>query len=154
MRISRKPMTREESDAWCARIAGHFAPHGWGFWVVDWPGRAAAIGVVGLQHVAFEAGFTPAVEIGWRIAPAFQRQGLAEEAARLALAHGFGRLALPEVVAFTAPANQASWRLMERLGMTRAGDFDHPRLPEGHALRPHLLYRITRSDWIADRMPP
>lgn len=153
MRWFPNPMGREESDAWSTRIAGHFAPHGWGFWIVELPGIAPVAGVVGLQHVSFEARFTPAVEIGWRIAPALQRQGLAEEAARIALAFGFGRLELPEVVAFTPPGNEPSWRLMERLGMARDGTFAHPRLPEGHALRTHLLYRITRAAWIADRLP-
>jgi ribosomal-protein-alanine N-acetyltransferase len=38
---------------------------------------------------------------------------------------------------------------MERLGMTRdpADDFDHPRLPVGHQLRRHVLYRLKRSDY-------
>jgi len=27
------------------------------------------------------------------------------------------------------------------------GDFDHPRLPDGHALRRHVLYRLRREDW-------
>jgi len=41
------------------------------------------------------------------------------------------------------PANLASRRVMEKIGMTRApeDDFDHPRLPEGHPLRRHVLYR-------------
>ncbi len=57
---------------------------------------------------------------------------------------GFERLALAELVSFTVPANERSWRVMERLGFTRdlAGDFDHPRLPEGHPLRRHVLYRL------------
>jgi RimJ/RimL family protein N-acetyltransferase len=88
----------------------------------------------------------PAVEIGWRIAPAFHRRGYAEEAARLALDFGFGVLRLPEVVAFTVPANLPSRRLMAKLGMTLAGEFDQPRLPEGHPLRPHLLHRLGRAD--------
>ena len=142
---------RAESDAWGSRIAAHFDPHGWGFWVVDLPGEGMA-GVVGLQHVAFDAPFAPAVEIGWRIATRFQRRGLAEEAARLALAYGFGPLGLDRIVAFTPPANVPSWSLMERLGMSRAGSFEHPRLPEGHALRHQLLYAATRRDWIDSRI--
>lgn len=152
MRHFLKPLSRAESDAWAARMRRHCDEHGWGFWPVELPGVAPFIGVVGLIHVAFEAPFTPAVEIGWRLAPAFQRRGLAEEAARLALACGFGPLGLPSVVAFTPPANTRSWRLMERLGMVRETLFDHPRLPEGHPLRPHLLYRITRDAWVARRL--
>lgn len=144
MRHFAAPMTRAESDAWAARMQAHIDAHGWGFWVVEDRASAAFAGVVGLMTIPWQARFTPAVEIGWRIAPAFRRQGLAEEAARVALGFAFGTLALPEIVAFTVPGNVTSWRLMERLGMRADGDFDHPRLPEGHALRRHLLYRIAR----------
>jgi RimJ/RimL family protein N-acetyltransferase len=108
--------------------------------------------VVGIKPAPFEAAFTPAVEIGWRIVPRIQRQGLAEEAARLALAYGFGPARLDRIVAWTPPANEPSWRLMEKLAMRRVSRFDHPRLPEGHALRPHLLYAITRDEWVTDRI--
>ena len=150
MRFFQNTHDRAESDAWGTRIAGNFADRGYGFWVAELPGDGM-IGVVGLQPVFFEAPFTPAVEIGWRIARWAQRQGLAEEAARIALAHGFGPAGLERIVAFTPPANEPSWRLMEKLGMRRDGSFAHPRLPEGHALRTHLLYMIDRADWIADR---
>ncbi|WP_424812668.1 GNAT family N-acetyltransferase [Roseococcus sp. YIM B11640] len=139
------PQTREESDAMLARIMAHHAEHGFGFWTVERKGQPGLIGLVGLSHVGFEAGFTPAVEIGWRIAPAHQRQGYAEEAARMALAAGFGPLGLREIVAWTIPANETSWRLMERLGMAQDGEFEHPKVPEGHPKRRHVLYRISAA---------
>ena len=151
MRFFANTHDRAESDAWGGRMAAHFAQHGWGFGVVELPGIASLAGVVGLLNVAFDAPFTPAVEIGWRIAARFQRQGLAEEAARLALAYGFGPLALPRIVAFTPPVNEPSWRLMQRIGMRETQRFDHPRLPEGHALRQHLLYALDRDAWMASR---
>jgi len=137
--------TRAQSDAWAARLQAHIDAHGWGFWVAEHRGTRAFLGVVGLMHVPWEARFTPAVEIGWRITPGLQRHGYAEEAARLALDFAFGPLALPEVVAFTIPANEPSWRLMEKLGMRADGRFDHPSIAEGHPAREHLLYRITRE---------
>lgn len=136
-------MTRAESDAWAARMQAHIDAHGWGFWVVEERGGAPFAGVVGLMNIPWDAPFTPAVEVGWRIAPGLRRRGLAAEAARLALDYGFATLGLQEIVAFTVPGNVASWRLMERLGMRADGAFDHPRLPEGHPLRRHLLYRIA-----------
>jgi RimJ/RimL family protein N-acetyltransferase len=48
---------------------------------------------------------------------------------------------LRELVSFTVPANVRSVHVMEKIGMTYDGAFDHPRLPEGHRLRRHLLYR-------------
>jgi ribosomal-protein-alanine N-acetyltransferase len=136
-------MDRAESDAWAARLQAHIDAHGWGFWVAEERGGAPFVGVVGLMNIPWQAHFTPAVEIGWRIAPAQRRRGLAEEAARLAIGFGFDTLALREIVAFTIAANAPSWRLMERLGMRPDGGFDHPRLPPGHPKRPHLLYRLA-----------
>jgi RimJ/RimL family protein N-acetyltransferase len=142
---------RAESDAWGRRIAAAFDGLGYGFWVLELPGEGMA-GVVGIKPVPFEAPFAPAIEIGWRIARRFQRRGLAEEAARIALAHGFGPARLDRIIAFTPPANEPSWRLMEKLGMRPEGSFEHPRVPEGHALRTQLLYAIGRAEWIASRI--
>jgi len=136
------PMTRAESDAWLDRLMAHQAAHGFSFCAVDLPG-VPCMGVVGLLHIPWQARFTPAVEIGWRIHPSQQGQGYAREAAELALAYGFGTLGLAEIVAFTVPGNRASWRLMQRLGMRADGDFGHPRLVPGHPLHHHLLYRLA-----------
>jgi len=147
MRYFAAAMTRAESDAWAARIRGHFAVYGWGFWVAAEAATGDFVGVVGLLTVPWQADFTPAVEIGWRIGSRFRRQGYAEEAARAALGFGFTTLCLEEIVAFTVPGNAASWKLMEKLGMAPAGAFDHPRLPEGHHYRRHLLYRLDQTGW-------
>jgi ribosomal-protein-alanine N-acetyltransferase len=136
------PMTRAESDAWLARLMAHQAEHGFSLCAVDLP-ENPCIGVVGLLHIPWQARFTPAVEIGWRIHRDHQGRGYAREAAELALAHGFGTLGLAEIVAFTVPANRPSWRLMERLGMRGDGEFGHPRLAPDHPLHRHLLYRLT-----------
>lgn len=143
MRHFQSVMTRADSDAWAARMRAHFDTHGWGFWVVEERGGQPFLGAVGLLTIPWQAPFTPAVEIGWRIAPWARRRGIALEAARASLDFAFGTLGLAEVVAFTIPANGPSWRMMERLGMRADGRFDHPRLPEGHPMRPHLLYRVA-----------
>jgi len=153
MRHFPAPLSRAESDAFMDRIGAHFAEHGYGFWALERHGAPGVIGLCGLARlpwaqIPWEAPADPPIEIGWRLAPAFQRQGYAEEAARIALAHGFGPLGLSEIVAFTLPENIRSWALMERLGMRRAGAFEHPRLPEGHPMRRHLLYRLRRVEWI------
>jgi len=142
-------LDRAESDAHAARISAHFTHHGFGLWAVEAPGRADFIGFAGLAVPSFDAHFTPSVEIGWRLAPEHWGNGYATEAARAALAFGFRDLALDEIVSFTVPANWPSRRVMERLGMKRsaADDFEHPALPEGHLLRPHVLYRLTRVEW-------
>lgn len=138
-------LSREESDAQAARIRKHWDDHGFGLWAVEVAGGAPFVGFIGLQHVPFAAPFTPAVEVGWRLAFEAWGNGYATEGASAALEHGFGPLGLREIVAMTVPSNERSWRVMERLGMKRAHgeDFDNPRLPEGHRLRRHILYRVA-----------
>lgn len=137
-------LDRAASDAMVDRIDAHFAAHGFGLWAVEADGELA--GYVGLQHVPFEAPFGPAVEIGWRLARSAWGKGYATEAAREACRIGFEEHGLDAIVSFTVRANERSWGVMERIGMKRdpAGDFDHPRLPPGNPLRPHILYRLFR----------
>lgn len=141
------PLSHEQSDALIARIEAHFDEHGFGLWAVEVCDTATLAGFVGLFVPSFEAHFTPCVEIGWRLAPAHWGQGYATEAAQAALAFGFNVARLEEIVSFTVPGNVRSRRVMERIGMTHnpADDFDHPSLAEGHRLRRHVLYRISRS---------
>ena len=72
--------------------------------------------------------------------------GYATEAAQAAVEDGFTCVGLKEIVALTALGNRASMRVMERLGMARTFEFDHPRLPEGNPLRRHILYRLPRAE--------
>jgi ribosomal-protein-alanine N-acetyltransferase len=141
--------SRAEIDAFIQRIKAHFAEHGFGWWAVEVPGVAPFIGYVGLTVPRFDAHFMPAVEVGWRLASAHLGQGYATEGARAALEFGFTQLGLDEIVSFTVPANTRSLRVMERIGMIHdpAEDFDHPRLPAGHPLRRHVLYRLGRARW-------
>jgi ribosomal-protein-alanine N-acetyltransferase len=136
-------LTRAESDALAAGAAAALEKRGWGLWVVERRDGREFVGCVGLDVPSFEAAFTPCVEIAWRLGAAWWGRGLATEAARECLRFAFGTLALTEVVAFTVPANLRSRALMERLGMRcdRGEDFEHPRLPAGHPLRRHVLYR-------------
>jgi ribosomal-protein-alanine N-acetyltransferase len=132
-----------EPQAWAARLKLHWREHGFGRWVVELPGEASFIGVVGLAWIPYEAHFTPAVEIAWRLARPYWSRGYATEAAQAALDYGFAELGFPEIVAVTVPANLRSRRVMERLGMTHspAEDYDHPNLPDG-PLKRHVLYRL------------
>ncbi|WP_406698293.1 GNAT family N-acetyltransferase [Singulisphaera sp. Ch08] len=146
MEFFSKTLNRQESDSLAARFRDLFNRQGYGLWALEVPGIASFIGFVGLHHETFEAPFTPCVEIGWRLAREHWGKGYATEAARAAMRYGFEQLGLDEIVSFTVPENARSWAVMERIGMTRseADDFDHPALPEGHRLRRHVLYRISK----------
>lgn len=121
------------------------ARHGHCFWAVERRDTGALIGFCGLEHGPEGTPVAGEVEIGWRLARPHWRQGFAHEAASASLAWAWAA-GMPEVVAVTTPANEPSWRLMEKLGMTRdaRADFDHPAIPAGHRLSRHLTYRIQR----------
>jgi RimJ/RimL family protein N-acetyltransferase len=139
-------LSREESDTLASRIEAHFERHGFGLWAVEIPDVTSFAGFIGLSVPSFEAPFTPCVEIGWRLAADYWGFGYATEGARVALDFAFKTLGLREVVSFTAAGNLLSRRVMEKIDMVHdpADDFDHPALPQGHRLRRHVLYRMTR----------
>ncbi|WP_213875415.1 GNAT family N-acetyltransferase [Pseudomonas sp. dw_358] len=149
MRYYPQALSRLESAAVIGNIRGHFAENGFGLWALQRKDSGEFIGFTGLNHVDFEAIFTPAVEIAWRLGRQHWGLGYASEAAWTALRCGFGQLDLDEMVAFAATANVASEKVMQAIGMRRdRSEFDHPALADGHPLRRHLLYRITRSQWL------
>ncbi len=138
-----RTLSRAESDELIARLDSGFERNGFGLWALQTRARGELIGFAGLEVPAFEAHFTPAVEVGWRLARPAWGCGYATEAGRAALAFGFLEAKLEEVVSFTTAANLRSRSVMARLGMNHdpTDDFDHPDLHEGDPLRPHVLYR-------------
>ena len=136
------------------RIKEDFKKEGFGLWAVSLIGGADFIGFIGLHRVKFTEHFTPAVEIAWRLMADYWGKGYATEGAMACLKYGFETLHLDEIVSFTTPLNKRSIAVMERIGMSRdpKDDFDHPKLPKGHPLRRHVLYRLQANEWIVKKM--
>jgi ribosomal-protein-alanine N-acetyltransferase len=145
-------LTREESDGLVEKIQLGFERDGFGLWAVEVRESGEFIGFTGLARPSFDAHFTPAVEVGWRLARQAWGHGYATEAGRASLVFAGAGAGLEEVVSLTSVGNGRSRAVMRRLGMSHdpADDFDHPGLPSGDPLRPHILYRIqarqVRSD--------
>lgn len=140
-------LSHAESNALMDRIEAHFEQHGFSWCAAELRESGEFIGFVGLAVPSFHAAFMPCVEIGWRLAAEHWGRGLATEAAREVAKYAFEQLGLTEIVSFTTVANVRSRRVMEKLGMTHdpGDDFNHPSLPEGHALARHVLYRQRRA---------
>jgi RimJ/RimL family protein N-acetyltransferase len=153
MRFFPSVVPAQDSFARARILAQGLADRGWGAWAVELKAERAFIGFIALVEPAFQAHFTPCVEIGWRLDKPYWGQGLAAEGARAALDAAFHRIGLEEVVSFTAGINAPSRRVMEKLGMCHdpSDDFDHPALSPGHPLARHVLYRAARGRWIAAR---
>lgn len=115
-----------------------FAEHGFGQWAIADRDGGPLFGAVGLRV----ADGGREVELLYALHPSRQGAGLATEAARAVLAHGFLGLSLARIAARVDAPNLASARLLERLGM----HFEGERLVEG---RPTLHYALARDAYLA-----
>lgn len=142
-----RPLRRDETAQFLDRMVRHWDEHGFGLWAVvprSEPG-ARCIGFAGLAIPSFLPAVLPAVEVGWRIAPAWWGRGLATEAARASVEFGFERLGLRSIVSIIDPGNAASLRVAEKLGMRPGRDRVHP------LTRRRL--RVMQADRAVDRPP-
>ena len=143
MRTLGPVMTREQTASliedlqWRARRFGHT------FWALEDKRDARVIGFTGLVR-----GKAPQIagelEIGWRLARDCWGKGYATEAALASIAWARAHCSDPFVIAITSETNAGSRAVMERVGMRHVPerDFDHPAVPEGDPLRPHVLYEL------------
>ena len=140
-------LSRAETEAMISTFEERISQHGFGLWAAELKATVGFIGFIGLDVPCYPLPFSPCVEVGWRLAFDYWGKGYAQEGARAALAFGFKELHLQEIVSFTAANNLRSRQVIERIGMTydAQGDFDHPKLPERHPLRRHVLYRKART---------
>jgi RimJ/RimL family protein N-acetyltransferase len=142
--------TRETTKALIQHILKHDDEHGFSLYAVELKATHEMIGFIGLMTPSFEAHFTPAIEIGWRLASQHWNKGYATEGAIAVINHAFTDLHLKKLVSFTAINNQPSRRVMEKIGMHHdpLDDFDHPKLTADSPLKRHVLYRLTNLDYL------
>lgn len=140
-------LDRAQSDALMDRIGAHIAQHGFGFWAAERKADRRLVGAIGLMVMGEDLPAPGGVELGWRLHPEAQGQGLATEGAAAARDWAFAELEIPEIVAITAATNVRSQAVMTRLGLVRdpARDFDHPRLAPDHPLRRHVFFSQART---------
>lgn len=141
--------TREKTALMIQKMMKYYDDHGFSLYAVELKSTGEMIGWCGLMIPSFEAHFTPAVEIGWRLSSSHWNQGYATEAAKAVLQYAFETLKLNEVVSFTVVNNIASRRVMEKIGLHHNSDddFDHPKIAKSHPLCRHVLYRISKNEY-------
>lgn len=147
---------RKQTIEHIERIIKHQEKYGYSLYAVEIKSSGEMIGFVGLLHRTieeFDAHFMPSTEIGWRLSAKHWNQGYATEAALAVLDYAFKQLNLTEVVSFTVSQNKASRRVMEKIGLHHSSndDFDHPKLAKDSPLCRHVLYRLTRKEYINER---
>ncbi|MEO7426114.1 MAG: GNAT family N-acetyltransferase [Fibrobacteria bacterium] len=146
-------LSRSESDAVADKISGLIHERGWGFWALEEKSSGRFIGFTGLHIPIPELPFSPCVEIGWRLMFSDWGKGFASEAAAKALEVAFENIKLQEVVAFATIGNFRSHKVMERLGMRKDYEFEHPGLDLESPHRKHVLYRISKRSGLSAGNP-
>ncbi len=140
----------DETKSLIDKINKQYANNGYTLYVTELKKTGEFIGFIGLFTVGFEAHFTPATEIGWRLGFNHWGKGYATEGAKGVLRYGFCELDLPEIVSFAVVDNKRSTRVMEKIGLRHnpSDDFDHPNLDLENRLCRHVLYRLTKAAYV------
>src|SRR4029077_19470141 len=135
---SGKPESLEQVRTILKKFLAHWEQYGFGRWATVYKETNALIGWCGLSYLE-DSG---AVEIGYAIARAYWGKGLASEAARGSIKHGFEELGLDRIVAVAWPDNLTSRRIMEKLGMKyiRVAHYYDAEV---------VLYEISREEYQA-----
>ena len=124
--------TKEELE-WIIDV--YYGRYGFGLWATIHRVTGDFIGRCGLIPWTIEG--RSEVEVAYLLAKAYWGQGLGTEAAQAILDYGFDELRLSRLICLVDPANEASIKVAEKIGMTleREGDI------EGE---PTLLYSASR----------
>jgi RimJ/RimL family protein N-acetyltransferase len=132
-----KPIT-DELSGWrnAAIMAGHWALHGFGYFVVEEKSSGLFVGRVGPWCPPGWPGF----EVGWGIARDYRGKGYAVEATRAAIDWVFDNLAVDRIIHCIEPVNIASQRVARRLGASIEGETEL----FGRAVE---LWVTTRERW-------
>lgn len=142
MRYFPSIMSDDESISFYDRINKHYSDYGYGLFVVEEKVSNKFLGYTGFMMAQFESSFTPCVEIGWRFNKENWGNGFATEAAKACLEYGFAKLNFIEVHSFTSVLNKKSEAVMQRIGMSKVGEFNHPKVSMDSQLRLHVNYSI------------
>jgi RimJ/RimL family protein N-acetyltransferase len=134
-------LTAEQSRDHIKRMMEQIDQNGYGLFAVEKKDDHSFIGFTGFSNPKFEAWFTPCTEIGWRINKKYWNKGFATEAAKACMAKGLKDFGLTEIYSWTSVHNTRSEKVMQKTGMEKVGEFDHPLLADGHYLQKHVLYR-------------
>lgn len=143
MRYFPTTQTREQCEDFINRMQQQFEKNKFCYFATEILETEELIGFIGLSEQAYEADFNPSVDIGWRLHPNFWGKGFATEGAKTCLQYGFNIIKLDEIVSVAPKINTPSIAVMEKIGMKKIKEFEHPFLIDYPNLNPCVLYQIN-----------
>ena len=142
--------SRSETEHFLDAQIAEWDELGFGCWVARTKDDGGIIGYVGLSVPTFLPALLPAVEVGWRFAPAAWGRGYATEGAAAALDQGFLTMGLSRICSVPQADNPRSALVAERLGMSLVEEINIPANERRGDLTA-LLYEIERDAWLQTR---
>jgi RimJ/RimL family protein N-acetyltransferase len=119
MRFYPRPRSRREASEWLTRNESFYSKHGYGFWRVEDRATSAFLGYCGIRPLDLDG--RRVTEIGWHTKKTAWNRGIATEAAGAVRDLAVTRLQETQLVALVPPANLASRRVAEKIGMRETG---------------------------------
>ena len=135
--------SRKQTARLMDRMQVMFDQKGYCYYAVEKIEDSEFIGFIGLAWQTYEADFTPCTDIGWRLIHAEWGKGYATEGAKRCLEEAFSKHGLATIKSVAAQINLPSINVMEKIGMHKAGTFEHPKLTDYPHLKTCVLYEIS-----------
>lgn len=143
MRYFPSILDKQESYNLLIRLKDQYWNNGYTYYAVEELEAQQFIGFIGLAWQDFESLWTPFTDIGWRLKKEYWGKGLATEGAQRCLEYGFQELRLEKIYAVASKINIPSIRVMEKIGMSKIGEFVHPKLVDYAELKECVVYRAS-----------
>jgi len=133
----------EQTRSGIERIEREWEACGYGLFAIEVAATSELAGFTGMTVPYFLPEVMPAVEIAWRLGRPFWGQGIATEASAAALEFGLVERGLDRIIAIVQIGNEASERIMTKLGMHAERQTVDPAT--GRLLR---VYEVTRAEYL------
>jgi RimJ/RimL family protein N-acetyltransferase len=137
-----KPLTTDETKDFIKRLQKYYSNTGYTYFATEILETSEFIGFIGLAYQEYEAEFTPATDIGWRLKKRAWGKGYATEGAKRCLEFAFTNLKLKRVISVCTEKNNKSEQVMKKIGMIKKGEFNHPKLKDYPEYEKCIWYEV------------
>jgi len=139
-----KLMSLDDTIHFLGRMQKEFEAKGFCYYAVDILEKGTLIGFIGLHEQTFEADFNPCIDIGWRLGKQAWNKGYATEGAKRCLQYGFENLGFESIKSMAPIINTKSIKVMQKIGMEKVLDFEHPKLYDYPRFLHCALYQVSK----------
>lgn len=123
------------------RMQAQYEKKGYAYLPVELLETQEFIGFIGIMDQDYGEYLPAFVDIGWRLKESAWGKGYATEGAQAWMDFAFEKLELSEIYSVATMGNLGSQRVMQKLGMGKIDEFDHPKIEVGNPQRRCCLYK-------------